>query len=32
MSNVERLYKTVPNLVKNWVFGGECETPIRAAR
>ncbi len=31
MSNVERLYKTVPALVKNWVFGGECETPIRKA-
>ena len=31
MSNVERLYKTVPQLVKNWVFGGECETPIRKA-
>ena len=31
MSNVERLYKTVPPLVKNFVFGGECETPIRRA-
>lgn len=31
MSNVERLYKTVPNLVKAWVFGGEFETPIRKA-
>ncbi len=29
MSNVERLYRTVPELVKPWVFGGECETPIR---
>ncbi len=26
MSNVERLYQTVPDLVKQWVFGGECET------
>ncbi|WP_058911507.1 fructokinase [Entomohabitans teleogrylli] len=31
MSNVERLYQTVPALVKPWVFGGECETPIRQA-
>ena len=31
MSNVDRLYATVPNLVKQWVFGGECETPIRKA-
>ena len=31
MSNVERLYQTVPALVKGWVFGGECETPIRKA-
>lgn len=31
MSNVERLYQTVPLLVKNWVFGGEFETAIRQA-
>ncbi|EPH7221651.1 fructokinase [Serratia marcescens] len=31
MSNVDRLYRTVPQLVKGWVFGGECETPIRKA-
>jgi len=31
MSNVERLYQTVPQLIKPWVFGGECETPIRRA-
>lgn len=31
MSNVERLYQTVPDLVKQWVFGCECETPIRKA-
>ena len=24
MSNVDRLYQTVPNLLKPWVFGGEC--------
>lgn len=32
MSNVERLYQTVPQLIKHWVFGGECETPIRKAK
>ncbi|ELQ5995656.1 fructokinase [Cronobacter dublinensis] len=31
MSNVDRLYKTVPPLMKHWVFGGECETPVRKA-
>jgi len=31
MSNVDRLYTTVPQLVKQWVFGGEFETPIRKA-
>ncbi|MDC9583077.1 fructokinase [Xenorhabdus sp. PR6a] len=31
MSNVERLYQTLPDLVKAWVFGGECATPIRKA-
>ncbi|MDC9592850.1 fructokinase [Xenorhabdus sp. IM139775] len=31
MSNVERLYQTLPDLVKEWVFGGECATPIRKA-
>jgi len=31
MSNVERLYQTVPVLLRNCVFGGECETPIRKA-
>lgn len=31
MSNVERLYTTVPERVKQFVFGGECETPIRKA-
>ncbi|HAU3141463.1 TPA: fructokinase [Salmonella enterica] len=32
MSNVERLYKTVPSLIKSFVFGGECETPVRKAQ
>jgi len=31
MSNVDRLYQTVPGLMQKWVFGGECETPIRKA-
>lgn len=32
MSNVQRLYQHLPALVKEWVFGGECETPIRRAQ
>lgn len=32
MSNVERLYRTLPILVRPWVFGGECQTPIRQAQ
>ncbi len=32
MSNVERLYQTVPQLIKKWVFGGECETPVLQAK
>ncbi|ECJ2350926.1 fructokinase [Salmonella enterica subsp. salamae] len=32
MSNVERLYKTVLSLMKSFVFGGECETPVRKAQ
>jgi len=31
MSNVDRLYQTLPLLIKKWVFGGECETPVRKA-
>lgn len=31
MSNVDRLYKTVPQLLPHWVFGGECRTPVRKA-
>ncbi|QXY84613.1 fructokinase [Salmonella bongori] len=32
MSNVESLYSTVPSLMKSFVFGGECETPVRKAQ
>ncbi|TPD96987.1 MULTISPECIES: fructokinase [Pantoea] len=32
MSNVDRLYQTVPVLMKQWVFGGECETPVLKAQ
>jgi len=32
MSNVDRLYQTVPLLMKTWVFGGECETPVCRAQ
>ena len=31
MSNVDRLYQNVPALIKQFVFGGECETPLRKA-
>lgn len=31
MSNLDRLYQTVPTLMKKWVFGGECETPVLKA-
>ncbi|MBW7983448.1 fructokinase [Enterobacillus tribolii] len=31
MSNVERLYQTVPGLIAPWTFGGECRTPLRKA-
>ena len=30
-SNPDLDVQTVPNLLKPWVFGGECETPIRKA-
>ncbi|WP_437613018.1 fructokinase [Erwinia sp. V71] len=32
MSNVARLYQRVPQLMKQWVFGGECETPLLQAK
>ncbi|WP_249537462.1 ROK family protein, partial [Escherichia coli] len=31
-SNVDRLYQTVGQLIKQFVFGGECETPVRKAK
>lgn len=31
MSNVDRLYTTLPALISPWVFGGECQTPVRKA-
>ncbi|PKH25756.1 fructokinase [Enterobacterales bacterium CwR94] len=31
MSNVDRLYQSLPELLPKWVFGGECHTPIRKA-
>ena len=31
MSNTDRLYKNVPVLMSQWVFGGEFNTPIRKA-
>ncbi|PHM71957.1 fructokinase [Xenorhabdus sp. KJ12.1] len=31
MSNVDRLYQTLPGLVSEWVFGGECATPFKKA-
>ena len=32
MSNVDRLYTTVPPLISSWVFGRECQTPVRKAK
>ena len=32
MSNVERIYKNVPELMSQWVFGLECDTPILKAQ
>ena len=31
LSNLERLYRSVPVLLPRWVFGGEADTPIRRA-
>jgi fructokinase len=31
MSNVERIYDNIPRLMKEYAFGGECETPVRKA-
>ncbi len=32
MSNVQRLYQHLPALITDWIFGGECMTPIRQAQ
>lgn len=32
MSNINSLYHQVPPLLSQWVFGGECHTPVRQAR
>ncbi|TKI05354.1 fructokinase [Martelella alba] len=32
MSNVNRLYETLPKLMPEWIFGREFSTPIRKAR
>lgn len=32
MSNVERIYHNVPALMRPWVMGGECATPILKAK
>lgn len=32
MSNIDSLYQHVPQLLSQWVFGGECATPVRKAR
>lgn len=31
MSNVERLYTHLPALIREYAFGGECDTPVRKA-
>jgi len=31
MSNISRLYETIPDLVRKWTFGKEFSTPIRQA-
>ncbi|WP_272679488.1 fructokinase [Providencia sp. PROV032] len=31
MSNVDYLYEALPERIRQWVFGGECDTPIRKA-
>ena len=32
MSNISRLYDSLPELIPSWTFGGEFNTPIRPAR
>ncbi|HFF1654483.1 TPA: fructokinase [Providencia rettgeri] len=31
MSNVDSLYEELPTRIRSWVFGRECDTPIRKA-
>ncbi|MFD1093326.1 fructokinase [Providencia vermicola] len=31
MSNVDSLYEELPKRIRSWVFGRECDTPIRKA-
>ena len=31
MSNVDCLYEELPTRIRQWVFGRECDTPIRKA-
>ena len=31
MSNVDYLYEALPARIRQWVFGRECDTPIRKA-
>jgi fructokinase len=32
MSNIDRLYRSIPARLAHWVFGGECATPVRRAQ
>jgi len=32
MSNIERLYQTLPNMIPEWTFGKEFSTPIAPAK
>ena len=32
MSNIERLYQTLPNMIPEWTFGKEFSTPITPAK
>ncbi|TNH01986.1 fructokinase [Testudinibacter sp. TR-2022] len=32
VSNIQRLYQNLPLLISEFVFGGECSTPIKAAQ
>ena len=32
MSNIERLYQTLPKMIPDWTFGKEFSTPIAPAK